>query len=187
MNREDAEEYTESLGQIVTGSWRQIAWAVRQQIPQALGLTTKEWVTDRLGGYVRLSVPERQEAVAELAEDGMSQKEIAEVVGVTPMTISRDVTNVSSEQSSSQDAAPESVTNVIPEPSQLEVMETLNALTQPVPMDEVHRSLVKMQTGLNEVKSSLHLIHDPAEIAVIRNRLDEATVLIMEMMEYVGT
>ena len=53
ISAEDAEEYTQSLGQIFGGGWRQIAWAERQGVPAVLGLTTEEWVTQRLGGYVR--------------------------------------------------------------------------------------------------------------------------------------
>jgi len=56
MNRDDAEEFTQSLGKIIGGGWRQIAWADRMGIPEALGLSTQDWVERRLGGYVRLSV-----------------------------------------------------------------------------------------------------------------------------------
>jgi hypothetical protein len=66
MNKQDAEEYTQSLGQIVAGSWRQIAWAQKQGIPGLLGLATEEWAKQRLGGYIRLSIEERREAVLEL-------------------------------------------------------------------------------------------------------------------------
>ncbi len=31
MKREDAEEFTQSLGQILGGTWRQIAWAKSQR------------------------------------------------------------------------------------------------------------------------------------------------------------
>lgn len=91
MNRADAEEYTEALGQVVAGSWRQILLAERLGVPEALELTTREWVEQRLGGYIRLSIPERREAVAELIEAGMEQRDIADVVGVHEATISRDV------------------------------------------------------------------------------------------------
>lgn len=90
MTPEDAEEYTQSLGQIVAGSWRQVAWAHKQGIPAALGLSTEEWVQDRLGGYVRLAIPERREAVRELSEDGMSQRQIASVLGVDEGTVRND-------------------------------------------------------------------------------------------------
>jgi phage N-6-adenine-methyltransferase len=91
ISTEDAEEYTQSLGQIFGGGWRQIAWAEKQGIPVALGLTLEEWVTNRLGGYVRLAVSERREAAAELAEEGMSQREIGAVLGVGQATIHRDL------------------------------------------------------------------------------------------------
>lgn len=91
MNPEDAEEYTQALGQVVSGGWRQIALGERLGVPQALGLSTREWVDQRLGGYVRLSIPERREAVAELAAEGMAQREIADVLGTSQMTVSRDL------------------------------------------------------------------------------------------------
>ena len=89
--REDAEEYTEALGQIFSGGWRLIFYAERQGIPAALEMSTREWVEQKLGGYVRMSIPERQEAVAELAAEGMSSREIAQVVGVGQATIVRDL------------------------------------------------------------------------------------------------
>lgn len=101
MSPDDAEEYTAALGQIVGGGYRQVALGVRLGVPQALGLTTREWVDDRLGGYVRLSIPERQVAVAELVADGMSNRQVADVLGVNEITVRRDATNVavaSSEQ-----------------------------------------------------------------------------------------
>lgn len=91
MKPEDAEEYTASLGQIAAGTWRQVAWADRQGIPAALGLTTREWVEDRLGGYVRLSLSDRREAVAELTEQGMTQREVAEVIGIGKTTVHDDL------------------------------------------------------------------------------------------------
>jgi N6-adenosine-specific RNA methylase IME4 len=98
MRREDAEEFTQSLGQIVGGSYRQIALAERLGIPKALGLSTDEWVRQRLGGYMRLSISERRDAVLELAAEGMSQRQIGRVLGVSEATVNRDmqppVTNV---------------------------------------------------------------------------------------------
>jgi hypothetical protein len=41
-------------------------------------------------GYVRLSIPERREAVAELTEDGMSNRDQAAVLGVDQTTVRRD-------------------------------------------------------------------------------------------------
>jgi hypothetical protein len=93
IDADDAEEYTQSLGQIGAGLWRQIAWAQRQGIPDALGLTTQEWVEHRLGGYVKLAIPERREAVRELVAEGMSQRQIASVLGVGLGTVHGDVQN----------------------------------------------------------------------------------------------
>lgn len=91
MKKEDAEEYTQSLGQIVGGSWRQIALAKRLGVPQALGLTVDKWVNERLSGYVRMSIPDRREAVAELSKDGHSIREIAEITGAKKSTVGNDV------------------------------------------------------------------------------------------------
>lgn len=117
ISREDAEEYTQSLGQIMGGTWRQIALADKMRVPQALGLSTQDWVRSRLGGYARLSIPDRREAIAELVlKDGVSQRKAAEILGVTNATVSRDlgVTNVTLPP----EHPPESVTNVTPEESE---------------------------------------------------------------------
>src|SRR5215204_762790 len=92
MDKQDAEEYTQSLGQIVSGSWRQIALAERLGVPKALGFSsTRDWVDQRLGGYVKTSIPERREAVVELTAEGLSQRKIAAVLGVDEGTIRNDV------------------------------------------------------------------------------------------------
>jgi hypothetical protein len=45
----------------------------------------------RLGGYIRLSIEERREAVAELTEgEGLSNREAAEVLGIGEATVRRD-------------------------------------------------------------------------------------------------
>ena len=82
MNRQDAEEWTQALGQIVAGSWRMVALAKQLGVPKLLGLTTEEWVNKHLGGYVKLNVEDRREAVKELKADGYSTREIGEVLGV---------------------------------------------------------------------------------------------------------
>jgi ParB family chromosome partitioning protein len=90
LSPEDAEEYTQALGQIFSGSWRQIALAFKLGVPESLGLGRREWVEQRLGGYIRLSISERHEAVAELASDGMSTREIGDVLGVDHSTVVKD-------------------------------------------------------------------------------------------------
>lgn len=90
MKLDDAEEYTQALGQVMGGAWRQIAWGERNGVPQALGLTTRQWVNERLGGYVRLSIEERREAAKELTDEGMSQRAVADVLGVAQSTVNAD-------------------------------------------------------------------------------------------------
>lgn len=90
ISPEDAEELTQSLGQIVGGSWRQIAAFTRMGIPKALGLSTQEWANTRLGGYARLSIEDRREAVKELLDDGFSQRQAAEIIGVDHKTVGND-------------------------------------------------------------------------------------------------
>jgi hypothetical protein len=93
---EDAEEYTQALGQVVAGGYRQVALGQRLGVPEALGISTQEWVTTRLGGYVKLSVSDRQAAVQELMASageggmGLSAPEAAAVFGVNEKTIDRD-------------------------------------------------------------------------------------------------
>lgn len=114
---EDAEEYTQSLSQIFAGSYRQILWAKQRGIPQALGLTTEEWVTERLGGYVRMQIPDRKKAVAELSKEGLSNRKIAEVLGVSDETINRDVraTSVAAGDGNTQISESSAATDVAPD------------------------------------------------------------------------
>lgn len=99
MTPEQAEEYSQALGQVVSGSWRQVALGHVLGVPQALGLTTEEWVNGHLGGYVKLQVAERREAVTELRSNGHSQRETAEILGIGQATVHRD-SNGSNEQKS---------------------------------------------------------------------------------------
>lgn len=100
MTPGDAEEYTQSLGQIGGGLWRQVLWAQRMGVPAALGLSLRDWVDKRLGGYVRMAVEERQQVVAQLTAspkdggEGLTQAQAAEVVGVTQQQVSNDLTNL---------------------------------------------------------------------------------------------
>jgi transcriptional regulator with XRE-family HTH domain len=113
MNVEDAEEYTQSLGQIVSGGWRQILLAQRLGVPQTLGMSTREWVEERLGGYVRLNAVERKEAVKELVAEGLSQRQVADVLGVNAGTVNRDTKPVAN-ATLKQNLEPESVANATP-------------------------------------------------------------------------
>lgn len=91
MKPEDAEEYTQALGQVVAGGYRQIALGERLGVPKALGLSTRDWVEQRLGGYVKYSIGERRAAVKELAGEGLAQRQIADIMGVDQETISLDM------------------------------------------------------------------------------------------------
>jgi hypothetical protein len=99
MNKEDAEEFTQSLGQIISGSWRQIALAQRLGVPKALGLTTTQWVHEHLGGYVRMNIAERRAAVQELIANGHSNVVIGEVLGVAESTVRNDLASQNCEAS----------------------------------------------------------------------------------------
>jgi len=108
MSDADAEEYTQALGQVVAGGWRQVALGERLGVPDALGLSTRDWVEDRLGGYIRMAIPERRAAVAELTAEGMSNVAVAAVLGVDEGTIRNDRKG-SSESSESSEPTPADV------------------------------------------------------------------------------
>jgi len=116
MKVEAAREYSESLGMIGAGTLRQVAWAQQQGIPKALGMDLRTWIETFVGGWVRLTIEDRREVVLELTapvEDGgmgLSQREAADVLGVTNATVSRDraVTNVTDDDATERGA----VTNV---------------------------------------------------------------------------
>src|SRR6516164_3575401 len=93
MTKEEAEEFTQAQEQIGRGWWRNILWAQKQGIPESLGLSVPQWA-HRIGGYMRLSIEERREAVAELSAAGMSQRAIADVLGVNQATVHRDKDDV---------------------------------------------------------------------------------------------
>jgi DNA-binding CsgD family transcriptional regulator len=85
----DAEEFTSSLESIGDGWFRQLALGVRLGVPAALGLSRREW-SDRIGVAMRSTV-ERREAVAELAAEGLSNRAIADILGVDKETVRNDI------------------------------------------------------------------------------------------------
>jgi len=99
VKREDAEEYTQALGQVVSGGWRQIHLGQRLGVPQALGLSVQDWVTQRLGGYVQLGIPDRRHAVIELVAEELPNRQIAAVLGVDERTVRRDRDAANAERS----------------------------------------------------------------------------------------
>lgn len=112
ITEEDAEEYTQALGQVMAGGYRQIVLASRLGVPQALGMSTREWVNARLGGYIRYSIEERREAVAELAEEGYTQREVADALGVSHTTVGRDLNGEEEDVGTNVPDEPESVPEV---------------------------------------------------------------------------
>lgn len=88
MNPDDAEEFTDALGQIVVGAVRLADWAPKVGIPEALGMTHQEWAQRRLTGRVRLSKDERRQVVD--ANPDLSTRQLAEALGVDNKTIQND-------------------------------------------------------------------------------------------------
>lgn len=91
ISREDAEEFSLSLQQIGAGWYRQIAWAFRQGIHTSLGMSRREWVQTYYKHLPRLPIEERRDAVAELSEEGMSEREIADTLGISKGTVRNDL------------------------------------------------------------------------------------------------
>jgi hypothetical protein len=90
VKREDAEELTQAVGQSVSGAWRTIAGLQKLGVPKALGLSDREWVQKRLGGYVKLAVTERYEADDELKAKGHGLRQISAATGVDTKTLMKD-------------------------------------------------------------------------------------------------
>jgi hypothetical protein len=90
MDHDAALDYSQSLAQIGDGWWRQLVWAARQGIPEAMGMTVEEW-RQTYYGHLHLPTMERREAIAELAAEGMTQREVAAVLGVGVGTVNRDL------------------------------------------------------------------------------------------------
>lgn len=99
FSAEEAEEYTQSLGQILGGGWRQVEWAQRVGVPAALGLSTREWVETRLGGYVKMNKADRRKALTSPELKALPNRQAAEILGVDEITVRRDkdATNVAPE------------------------------------------------------------------------------------------
>jgi hypothetical protein len=149
---EDAEEYTQSLGQIGGGLWRQVLWAQRMGVPAALGLSLRDWVDNRLGGYVRMAVEERRSVVAQLTAkpedggEGLTGPQAAEVIGVSDETVYRDLgkrsTNVEPQDADQQEDAPASTfveheTDLPdPEADRTDLVQELARQSQPEPVAE---------------------------------------------------
>lgn len=123
LDRDAAREFSESFGMIGAGWWRQVAWAQQQRIPEALGLTTREWVQQYVGGWARLAIEDRREAVRELttSEDdggmGLSQRQAADVLGVGLGTVQRDLTDPDGSLESIPEHEPDPIGSDEPKPT----------------------------------------------------------------------
>ncbi|MGH3447088.1 MAG: DNA methyltransferase [Nocardioidaceae bacterium] len=90
ITREDAEEYSTSLAQIGEGWWRQVAWAFRQDVHGALGMSRREW-REKYYGHLKMgSLEDRRESAEEMRNEGLSNREIADVQGVSEGTVRND-------------------------------------------------------------------------------------------------
>ena len=89
MDRAAAVEFSESMGQIGAGWWRQVAWARQQGIPAAMDMTLREWSEQYIGRHMMPSI-ERYQAAIDLQEQGLKQYEIADVLGVSDRTVRED-------------------------------------------------------------------------------------------------
>ncbi len=107
LTADDALEFSRNLAQIGEGWWRTIALAVKLEVPTLLGLTRREWA-ETYHGYVKMPIEERREAVAELTAEGLSQREVADVIGVDHATVLHDQRALAGE-----DPPPEPVTDAL--------------------------------------------------------------------------
>jgi hypothetical protein len=95
-----SEAFSQGLGKVFGGGADLILSAQRMGVPEALGMTTREWVEAHLGGYVRLSLEERRETVKSLTmpvEDGgkgLSTRQAAEILGISHETVRADAKGV---------------------------------------------------------------------------------------------
>lgn len=94
MKYEDAQEFTDGIGPIGVGMYKLVAWAHKNGVPQALGYNdTRQWVQERIGGYVKYDVETRRGIVDELKGEGHSNVEIGQILGVGEATVRRDSSN----------------------------------------------------------------------------------------------
>lgn len=92
LTKEDAEQLTQGAAKVFGGQYQQLAVLRSRGVHKLLGFDDfSEYVHKRIGGYVRMSIEERRQAVKELANDGLSQREVAEVIGVSQSTVQRDL------------------------------------------------------------------------------------------------
>ena len=54
-------------------------------------MSLDQWVSERLGGYIKLSIDERREAVKELVAEGRNNVEVGDILGSDGRTVRRDL------------------------------------------------------------------------------------------------
>lgn len=136
LTHEDALEYSEAGQQVAQGAYRQAALGVRLGAPKALGLSNREWVS-KYYGYEKVPVETRRERVKELTEEGLTQREAADVLGVSQKTVDRDLESFDSPE---PEATPEPESNDSQQPStdivEAELVESLDDPT-PAELDDI--------------------------------------------------
>lgn len=81
LTPEDAREMLDALGQSGDGWYRQVALAIKMNAHKALNMDRREFV-GHIGIRMGRVPVERDKAILELAQEGMSQQAIADVLGV---------------------------------------------------------------------------------------------------------
>jgi hypothetical protein len=114
MTSDDAIEFTEALEQTGEGWFRQLALGIKLKVPEALGLTRRDWC-DRVGLKVRNRAA-RQQISFELHTEGIPKLAIADVLGVDRHTVDADlnVQNSPQEKSGQEEELIENVQNSPP-------------------------------------------------------------------------
>ena len=87
---EHAEELLQTAAQHGIASWRQTALMKEMGVHLALSISLEEMVKRSFGGYMKLTLTERRNAVKEL-ESTHSVREIAEILGVGKSQVDRDI------------------------------------------------------------------------------------------------
>jgi hypothetical protein len=171
LERPDAEEFSQSLEQIGEGWFRQLALGIKLGAPEALGLARREW-SDR----IRLKVRDRAERInieTELAAEGLSNRAIADVLGVHHDTVNRDLGGgnpppVSVMQESNEDDNGEN-----PPRADVAHQEALFAANE-----ETRRAEDAREQGRRDAVAFVGLIYRPA-LAIARRNLNKGQQAIL--------